>query len=99
MSDMDALQASIGEWAAATFPDRPTSGIVKHMRREVEELDIAVEDDGGSAYEVADVIILALNLAHRMGFSAAEAVEAKMRVNRARKWGPADSEGVREHVR
>ncbi len=96
---LDTLQAEIGAWAEATFKDRPPIGVVKHLRREVEELAMALIAGESTEEETADILILALNHAHLHGFSALAAVQAKMAKNRARRWGPPDSEGVMEHVR
>jgi NTP pyrophosphatase (non-canonical NTP hydrolase) len=47
--------------------------------------------------ETADVTILALTMAHETEFSLEMAVVAKHTVNRVRKWGAPDFQGIREH--
>jgi hypothetical protein len=49
--------------------------------------------------ESADIILLALHLAHKAGFSLLAVAHTKHEENRARAWGEADAAGVVEHVR
>lgn len=99
-------QRGIGEWGDATFPShhaadgRPLpAGPVYHLVKEAEELRLAHElDEAKVPDEVADVIILALTIAHLYGFSAEDAVAAKMERNRRRRWGPPDEHGACQHL-
>lgn len=49
--------------------------------------------------EAADCLILLMALAHLCGFDLLDAAEAKMQVNRERRWGKPDAEDVSEHER
>jgi NTP pyrophosphatase (non-canonical NTP hydrolase) len=50
------------------------------------------------AEETADVVILALAMAHHVGFSLHDSVAAKHVVNVVRIWSNPDEQGVTEHV-
>ena len=66
-------------------PGKRTLGVVTHIRRELHEV-LANPDD---VQEWADVIILAIDGAWRMGFSPEEIVQAiseKQTINEGRKW-------------
>ena len=52
--------------------------------------------------EFADCFILLLDAARKEGFSAKDiltAIVEKMEINKARKWGKPDVNGVMEHIR
>ena len=114
-TDMDAIQIEIGKWGDETFehsegnPAYISNAIVNHMEKEMAELgeEIVYKDDGGwdvmtsskIAEECADIFILMCSIAHINKFSIRKAVEEKMKVNRKREWGAADSDGVIEHVK
>lgn len=96
---LDALAQEIGKWADETFcgdpPEYRGPSIVAHLGREVMELGENPKD----MTEMADCFILLCHLAHQNGGSFGGVVEAKMAVNRARKWGEPDAGGIIEHVR
>lgn len=77
------------EWSAEAFgpPDhRGHLGPLDHLRKEIAE----AEDAPGDVSEFADLIFLATDAAWRAGHSPediAEALEAKLAVNRKRDWG------------
>lgn len=48
--------------------------------------------------EAADVVILVSALAHHAGFELSRVVDAKMEVNRARRWGEPNVHGISEHT-
>lgn len=59
----------IGRWHVATFgPDYPRKATLKHIRREIRELE-AETDEGKRLEEIADIAILTLGLAHRESMS------------------------------
>jgi hypothetical protein len=91
-SVLSAVQAEIGEWARTTFPQSTKESWVAHMLREVGELA-----ENHSPEEAADCHILLLGHAHINGYDLLSATLAKMAINRNRKWGKPDHEGVVEH--
>ena len=74
------------EWSAKTFgPGRRTGGVLEHIREELAE----IAKDPSDLSEWADVILLALDGAWRMGFSPyqiIEGIKAKQARNEARTW-------------
>lgn len=92
-------QATISGWGEETFG--PVSDPVALARRasiEMEELIEALEkgDTEEAARETADVLILLNRLGTTLGFELVDAVDAKMKVNRARQWIPA-GDGTGRH--
>jgi NTP pyrophosphatase (non-canonical NTP hydrolase) len=89
------LQAEIAQWADELNPDRTALSLIAKMLEEVGELIASDRQD--DPLELADVLILALDLAHIKGIDVADAVQRKMRVNRTRRWQIADNGSMR-HV-
>lgn len=89
------LQADIAEWADKLNPERTALSIIAKMLEELGELIASHRQD--DPLELADVLILALDLAHIQGIDLTDAVIRKMRVNRSRVWRIADN-GAMKHV-
>jgi NTP pyrophosphatase (non-canonical NTP hydrolase) len=80
---------TIREWGDATFGAvRDLSALIARARGELDELDQAVRanDPAEIGREAADVAILLHRLVALAGMDLAEQVDAKMTVNRARRW-------------
>ncbi|MDZ4381148.1 MAG: dATP/dGTP pyrophosphohydrolase domain-containing protein [Parvibaculum sp.] len=93
-------QATISGWGEATFgPVGDPVALARRARIEMEELIEALEkgDTEEAARETADVLILLNRLGTTLGFDLSDAVDAKMKVNRARLWVPA-GDGTGRHV-
>lgn len=93
-------QSAIALWGEETFG--PVSDPVALARRASVEMDELIEalekgDTEEAARETADVLILLNRLGTTLGFDLLEAVDAKMKVNRARRWVPA-GDGTGRHV-
>ena len=72
--------------------------VVHHIHKEVQELLF----DPYDIEEYADMLILILDGSRRAGYDTQDLLEAafnKMIVNRKRKWGKPDENGVVEHIR
>lgn len=97
----DESAASISTWADETFG--PAKSNLTTVRRaikemaELEELLLADDDDPKACAEVADVIIVLSRIleAHKLSIQAV--VNAKMKINRARKW-VLNGDGTGQHV-
>ena len=89
------LQAEIAEWADRLNPDRTALSLIAKMLEELGELIASERQD--DPLELADVLILALDLAHIKQIDLAAAVQAKMEINRQRQWRIADN-GAMTHV-
>lgn len=94
---MELLFKKISEWAAGEFgADRDPINIALKLRQEVDELSKEVKgyverhNGIGAAYdELADVIILSMNLADRLRLDydgLRMVVKAKLRENMGREW-------------
>ena len=93
-TDLVKLQEEIGSWAKKTFPTATPESWVKHLKREVKELE---ESQGPE--EASDMFILLLGWCHIKGCQAYEIIDKKMQINYKRKWGRPDAEGVVEHIK
>lgn len=92
--------STIREWGDATFGEaRDLSALVARARGELDELEQAVRagDMAEAGREAADVAILLHRLVALAGRDLAEEVDAKMAVNRARRWYAA-GDGTGGHV-
>lgn len=103
---LDALQTEIGSWSDATFPNSTPDTMLRHLRKEVEEVGDEIKADeifpnskSKTPHEIADCIMLLLHLAHRKGISARDAIREKFEICKKRKWGPPDEHGVIHHVK
>lgn len=66
-----------------------------HLRKEIDEL----AEDTSDGEEMADCFILLLNLAEMAGVDLMAEARRKMEINRKRKWGAPDADGVCHHVK
>ena len=98
--DLNILQVSIGQWAAATFPHHTADSIFAHLEEEVSELKDALgaNDPDKIGENVADVLILLVTLAEFLDIPSKDAVIAKMAINRKRTWDYDPTTGYHRHV-
>lgn len=98
-SRIQQLQDEVADWSNATFGSSRSPTIpLHHLAKEVQEL-IAASDD---KMEYADCLILLLDAYRMAGGSADQLVETcfeKQEINRKRKWGTPNDNGVVEHIR
>jgi len=93
-------QDSVAAWTTVTFGSPEPIVAAARANEEMAELLTAVaktKPDDYVAEEMADVVIVLYQLASTMGLDLHEAIDQKMRKNRARKW-IADGTGVGRHV-
>ena len=96
----------VTKWQKETFPESKTHSKVAHLGDEVSELFLEIafpQDDNGKAMrmEFADCFILLMGAAHDSGMTYEDIIEAineKMEINKARKWGKPDELGVVKHI-
>jgi hypothetical protein len=96
MSDLNDLQRRVNEWQNVTFIHGTVDSKLHHMVDEVEEVRRAPED----LLEWADIMILFMGACGKAGFTMEEimvGVEAKLIINKKRKWGEPDERGVCKH--
>jgi hypothetical protein len=104
------LQQRVGEWGVTTFPHGTMTTIHRHLMEEAAELRSALSDwltrQAPIAEfvwptvmeEVADIILLALHLAHRGRFDLMQFVEDKFNEVKAREWAYDEEAGYYRHV-
>jgi hypothetical protein len=91
---MTNFQTRIGEWGNATFPNGTPASVVAHLKKEVNELAESHDPE-----EAADCMILLLHHAHRCGYDLMTEADKKFEINKKRRWGLPDKEGIVEHIR
>lgn len=91
--DIREINADIQEWLARVYPERTLDQIVDKLNEEIGELQQRPLD----GWEIADVMILLLDLCDTAGFDLAKLVKHKMDTNRRRSWEIKD--GVLKHVK
>lgn len=89
------FQREVSAWAAETFPHQTPHSKMTHLRKEIDEL----AEDTSDGEEMADCFILLLNLAEMAGVDLMAEARRKMEINRKRKWGAPDADGVCFHVK
>ncbi|MBB76579.1 MAG: hypothetical protein CMJ75_18900 [Planctomycetaceae bacterium] len=104
-------QRSITDWSRETFGETKDPRLVfDRLDEEFDELRYEVRKAGEAsdrgedfidddiASEVADVGILLYQVAHSYGIDVHEAIDAKMKINRRRKWKTTGVAGIGQHV-
>lgn len=97
----EETQATIVRWAEETFgPAADTSILLDRAAIEFAELRDALEanDTAEIGKETADVVILLYRILEMHGLSLQEEVNAKMRVNRSRRWH-SRGDGTGSHIK
>ncbi len=97
MADWQKLQNDIGAFTEATFPDSTARSKALHLSEEAKE----AAADPNDVIEWADCLILLLDGARKAGFATDDIYQAalkKMAINKNRKWGQKDADGVVRHV-
>ena len=87
-SDMCVISRAIKKWADTIMPDRTAADAIKKLSmEEVPELWRSLKEDGEiDEGEIADVLILALDICELSGINPMVAIHQKMMVNMGRKW-------------
>lgn len=111
MKELQNLINEISAWSDKTFGDgQRNPAIAYHLKKEVDELIHALEQDQGNptkegmtkvCFEFADCFMLLLDSAKHFGLTAGNLLwytEEKLRINKHRKWGKPDENGVIEHI-
>lgn len=87
-NDINEIMADIVEWADSIMPMRqPADAIKKLSMEEVPELWRSLKDHGQvDSGEIADVLILALDICYLTGNDPRQIIKQKMGINRRRTW-------------
>lgn len=62
------------------------SWAMEPLRKEINELEMASESEEEYAEELADVIIMSMSIAGKMGINIDAAIRRKMQINKERSW-------------
>lgn len=96
------FQEQVNEWGNKIFPRATLRSIYKHLEEEVlDELQeaIAMNDADEIMAELADIQILSLQIAGKLGRNLVDAVVDKFENNKYRQWGEPDENGVVRHIK
>lgn len=90
-------------WQLRTFPFSNPLSKISHLTEELEELTSDIKQESPKKIlEYADCFILLFGAAAADGMSYDDIVDAinqKMEINKARKWGEPDENGVARHIK
>jgi len=105
------LQNEIKKWSDGTFGSHRTgTPIAHHLKKEIDEvieatLNRHISDNPTTRkhlkFELADCLILLLDVAAHESIDVTELLDAsfkKLEINKKRKWGEPDENGVFEHI-
>jgi NTP pyrophosphatase (non-canonical NTP hydrolase) len=96
------LQEQVSEWASHSIPERSSmSGLMKLAFEEIPELVRTVGSHGNIGDvdgELADCLILLLDVATLLGVDAEQAVKVKLAENASRQWVKNPETGFYNHV-
>ncbi len=94
---------SISKWQNETFGEATALSKIAHLKQEVKELKKDLKKDSpAKKYEFADCFILLFGAAASDGMSYEDicnAINEKMEINKSRKWGKPDENGVVNHIK
>lgn len=98
---MSAVQREVYRWATERFPHRNWKGAIDKLTyNEIPELFLHIEKHGFKdiGTELADCVILLLDLAEMWGVDLQAAIQAKMETNYQRQWLINPVTGLSQHV-
>lgn len=93
----------ITEWQDKTFGHASPLSKIAHLAEELQEVVDAIKsNDPDRRLEFADCFLLLFGAAAKDGMSYADicdAIDEKMEINYARKWGEPNKDGVVNHIK
>lgn len=93
---------AITAWQKETFPKATPLSKIEHLLQEVQELkEDIINNNPNRRLEYADCILLIFGAAHADGFDYNQIInliEEKFTINKNRKWGKPDENGVVNHI-
>lgn len=94
----------ITHWQEATFPNATALSKVQHLKEEIKELEAELQRNNFTTElgsEIADCLFLIYGAAFKAGLNYTQielALQRKLAINKNRKWGKPDADGVVKHV-
>ena len=103
MDDLKSFLNDVYKWQDETFKTATSLSKLYHLKKEINELIEAVEKDERLAFasEYADCFLLLFGAARKDGLESEDILKVmilKQEINKRRKWGEADENGVVEHI-
>lgn len=93
----------ITSWQKETFGEATALSKIAHLREEIEELAIDIASNGiDKRLEFADCFFLLFGAAAADGMTYEDicnAIQEKFEINKVRKWGKPDANGVVNHIK
>lgn len=91
------------KWQKKTFPEASPSSKLKHLKQEVDELESDIFHGKETVpSEFADCFLLLFGAAYACGYNWSDIwqfMDWKMEINKNRKWGKPDKDGVVNHIK
>jgi|SRR5579871_2527215 len=101
----EELFNEVTKWQKETFPTATALSRVHHLKEEIleliKELDIPHPSYSQLQQEYADCFLLLFGSASASGMNYSDiccAIEMKMKINKSRRWGKPDENGVIKHI-
>jgi len=97
-TDMNDLQYDLRKWTEKQFTTRDMNSILRHLEKEILELEAEPKD----IMEFADCFMLLLDAASFQDIYMSDiwrAIGEKLEINKKRKWGKPNADGFVEHVK
>lgn len=93
----------ITAWQKETFGEATALSKIEHLKQEIEELSIDIIFKSSEKHlEFADCFFLLFGAAAADGMTYEDicnAIQEKFEINKARKWGKPDANGVVNHIK
>jgi NTP pyrophosphatase (non-canonical NTP hydrolase) len=98
-SPWERLRKQVAAWSDRTFTQRNVTAKARHLLEEASELLHAVEHDNPYSIgeELADILMLAIHIAHCKQIDLYQALREKFEVVQIREWLAPDENGVIRH--
>jgi NTP pyrophosphatase (non-canonical NTP hydrolase) len=98
----ELIYTYVTNWQAKTFPNTIPESAAQHLIEEAEELLLEIKyPTSNLKFELADCFILLMGIASLSGMDyddISNAILEKMSINKKRKWGTPDENGVVKHI-
>lgn len=93
--DLRVITADVVEWCDKVFPERTRDHMITKLQEEFAELGERPLD----AWEMADIFIVLVDLAHELGFDLAKVAAHKMDINKNHRQWAVNEQGILKHVK
>lgn len=91
------LEKRINKWQNDTFPKSDSFSKMKHLKKEIVELEEALDHADPLDEELADCAILLIGIAGKNGINLKRAIRKKFSINKKREWEKPNKDNVYFH--